>query len=308
NQSRYLVRTDSGRPRWHTAQWNDDIHHAFHVLLTGEADGYYSDYAERPAWYLGRCLAEGFAQQGDMSPYRDRAARGEPSAQLPPAAFVSFIQTHDQVGNRAFGERLSMLAQEAPLRAATVAWLLAPAPPMLFMGEEFGASTPFLFFCDFGMELAAAVTEGRRREFARFARFSDSAAQASIPDPNAPDTFARSKLDWNCTGRETHAGWLAFYRELLGVRREHIVPRLGGMGGHASRFEVLGDGALAVAWKLGDGSDLTVYLNLASIPVAISGPPVGALLHCEPRDAGTALAAGRLPAFAAAVYLAAGDE
>jgi maltooligosyltrehalose trehalohydrolase len=308
NQSRYLARSDTGRPRWHTAQWNDDIHHAFHVLLTGETDGYYSDYAERPAWYLGRCLAEGFAQQGEASAYRERAARGEPSAQLPPAAFVSFIQTHDQVGNRAFGERLSILAQEAPLRAAAVAWLLAPAPPMLFMGEEFGAVTPFLFFCDFGPELAAAVTAGRRREFARFARFSDPAARAAIPDPNAVDTFARSKLDWNCTGHEPHAGWLALYRELLGLRREHIVPRLVGMGGHAGRFGALGDGALGVTWRLGDGARLSLYLNLASAPVSISPPMAAALLHCEPRDAGAALAAGRLPPFAAVYYLSAGAE
>jgi maltooligosyltrehalose trehalohydrolase len=308
NQARYLARSEAGRPRWHTAQWNDDIHHAFHVLLTGESDGYYSDYAERPAWYLGRCLAEGFAQQGEASAYRERAARGEPSAQLPPAAFVSFIQTHDQVGNRALGERLSMLAQEAPLRAATVAWLLAPAPPMLFMGEEFGAATPFLFFCDFGPELAAAVTEGRRREFARFARFSDPAAQATIPDPNAPDTFARSKLEWSCTGREPHERWLKLYRNLLALRREQVVPRLAGMAGHAGRFQVLGDGALTVAWRLGDGARLALYLNLSDTSVRIAERPAGALLHCEPRDAGAALAAGRLPAFAAACYLARGDE
>ncbi len=308
NQSRYLVRSESGRPRWHTAQWNDDIHHSFHVLLTGEADGYYSDYAERPAWYVGRCLAEGFAQQGEASAYRERAARGEPSAQLPPAAFVSFIQTHDQVGNRAFGERLSLLAQEAPLRAATVAWLLAPSPPMLFMGEEFGAVTPFLFFCDFGPELAAAVTAGRRREFARFARFSDPAAQAAIPDPNAPDTFARSRLDWSCIDAAPHAGWLALYRDLLGMRREQIVPRLAGMGGHAGRFGVLGAGALGVTWRLGDGTRLSLYLNLSSSPVSISPPSAAALLHCEPREAGAVLAAGRLPAFAAAYYLAAGGK
>jgi len=309
NEARYLARSDGSRPRWHTAQWNDDIHHAFHVLLTGEADGYYADYAERPAWHLGRCLAEGFAQQGETSAYRDRSARGEPSAHLPPAAFVSFLQTHDQVGNRAFGERLSMLAQEAPLRAATVACLLAPAPPMLFMGEEFGAVTSFLFFCDFGRELAAAVTAGRRREFARFARFSDSAAQAAIPDPNAADTFLRSKLDWACTGREPHDRWLKLYRDLLAVRREHVMPRLAGMGGNAGRFEVLGDGALVVSWRLGDGARLCLYLNLGSEEVPVSPPPGTAeLLHCEPRKAGAALAAGRLPARAAACYLSSGVE
>ena len=304
NQSRYLARSDGNRPRWHTAQWNDDIHHAFHVLLTGEADGYYADYAEKPAWHLGRCLAEGFAQQGESSGYRDRAARGEASAHLPPAAFVHFLQTHDQVGNRAFGERLSMLAQEAPLRAATVACLLAPSPPMKSMGEEFGAATPFLFFCDFGPELAQAVTAGRRREFARFARFSDPAAQAAIPDPNAADTFARSKLDWASTQRAPHARWLELYRDLLALRRERIVPRLSGMGGSAGRFQVLGEGALEVHWRLGDGSGLALYLNLAGAPAALPERPAATLLCCEPASGAKELASGRIPPFTAACYLA----
>ncbi len=303
NQARYLARSEGRQPRWHTSQWNDDIHHAFHVLLTREADGYYSDYAQRPAWYLGRCLAEGFGQQGDVSVYRDGSARGEPSAHLPPAAFVSFIQTHDQVGNRAFGERLCMLAPEAPLRAATVAWLLAPAPPMLFMGEEFGAATPFLFFCDFGAELAAAVTAGRRREFARFERFSDPAAQAAIPDPNAADTFARSRLDWNCTGREPHARWLKLYRSLLTLRRERLVPQLRGMAGHAGRFEVISDSAVSVHWRLGDGSSLALFVNLGAAPVTVQKAPMGALLHCEPEASAKALESGQLQPFTAACYV-----
>ena len=289
NQSRYLARSEANRPRWHTAQWNDDVHHAFHVLLTGEADGYYADYARRPAWYLGRCLAEGF---------------GEPSAHLPPAAFVCFLQTHDQVGNRAFGERLSMLAREAPLRAATLACLLAPSPPMLFMGEEFGAVTPFLFFCDLPPELAASVAAGRRREFARFARFSDPAAQAKIPEPNAADTFARSKLDWECTGRAPHRSWLELHRDLLSVRRAKLTPRLAGMGGNAGRFEVLGEGALAVRWRLGDGSRLALYVNLARAPAPIPERPAGSLLACEPASAAGELASGRLPPFTAGCYLA----
>ena len=193
--------TGNGRPRWYDAQWNDDEHHAFHILLTGERDGYYEDYAQRPLWHLGRCLAEGFAYQGERSLHRSNSARGEPSAHLPPTAFVPFLQNHDQVGNRAFGERLCSLASEQALRAATTVLLLAPAPPLLFMGEEFGAATPFLFFCDFGPQLAAAVTAGRRREFARFARFSDAQAQAQIPDPNDVHTFESSKLDWALSGR-----------------------------------------------------------------------------------------------------------
>ncbi len=295
NQSRYLVREPSGRPCWYDAQWNDDFHHAFHVLLTGEKDGYYADYATRPAWYLGRCLAEGFAYQGEPSPYRQHRSRGEPSAQLPPGAFVTFLQTHDQVGNRAFGERLSMLASEAGLRAATVAWLLAPFPPMLFMGEEFGATTPFLFFCDFGPELAEAVTQGRRQEFARFTRFADPADQKKIPDPNVEETFNRCKLDWKCLRQTPHDRWLALYRRLLELRRDHIVPRLPGMARHAGSFQVLAEGAINARWQLGDGSRLVLWVNLGPQPVPIDTPPEDRPFFAEPQSACTELSAGRLP-------------
>jgi malto-oligosyltrehalose trehalohydrolase len=303
NEARYLERAPGRGPRWYDAQWNDDAHHAFHVLLTGESDGYYADYAEAPTRLLGRCLTEGYAYQGEVSAYRERRARGESSASLPPAAFVSFLQTHDQVGNRAYGERLAALADEAALRAATAAWLLAPAPPLLFMGEEFGAATPFLYFCDFAGELADAVREGRRREFARFSRFADPAARARIPDPNDPGTFQRSRLDWNCIGQPPHARWLALYRRLLAVRRERLAPRLPGMRGHAGRYQVLANGALAVEWHLGDGSRLELRLNLSAREVAFDDHPAGALLHCEPRSAEAAVAAGRLPALTAACYL-----
>ena len=304
NQARYLERAPDGTPHLYDAQWNDDVHHAFHVLLTGESDGYYADYAQDPTRFLGRCLAEGYAYQGEISPYRGHKARGEPSVHLPPSAFVSFLQTHDQVGNRACGERLAVLVNEAALRAATLAWLLAPAPPLLFMGEEFGAVTPFLYFCDFAGELAAAVREGRRREFARFARFADPAAQAVIPDPNDPATLGRSKLDWNCIERSPHARWLAFYRRLLALRREHVVPLLAGMGGNAGHFKVLSAGALACEWRAGDGRRLHLWLNLAAREVALPAAPAGMLLACEPRVAEPALAARRLPAYSAACYLA----
>ncbi|HSE01217.1 MAG TPA: malto-oligosyltrehalose trehalohydrolase [Burkholderiales bacterium] len=306
NQARYLARAPDGTARRYDAQWNDDVHHAFHVLLTGESDGYYADYAEDSTRLLGRCLAEGYAYQGDVSRFRGRRARGEPSASLPPAAFVSLLQNHDQVGNRAFGERLVALADEAALRAATVAWLLAPAPPLLFMGEEFGAATPFLYFCDFTGELATAVREGRRREFAHFERFADPAARALIPDPNDPGTFQRSRLDWNCIGQQRHSRWLALYQRLLAVRRGQITPRLAGIRGHAGRFQVLGDGALAVEWRLGDGRGLELWLNLSAREIAFDGRPAGVLLHCEPREAGATLAARRLPGYAAACYLGAG--
>ena len=183
NAARYLTRMPDGRVRRYTAQWNDDIHHALHVLATGEHDGYYEDYVDRTVDLLGRCLTEGFAYQGEPSRHRDGKPRGEPSAELPPTAFVSFIQNHDQVGNRAFGERISALAELDALRAVTAILLLAPSPPLLFMGEEWAAAEPFLFFCDFHEELAARVRDGRRGEFKRFAAFRSEAARARSPIP-----------------------------------------------------------------------------------------------------------------------------
>jgi len=226
-----------------------------HVLVTQERDGYYTDYADRPLWQFGRCLAEGFAYQGDPSGFRDGETRGEPSGHLPPAAFVNFTQTHDQVGNRAFGERIAQLADDAALRAAIACVLLAPARPMLFMGEEFAASSPFLYFCDFGEELAAAVSRGRRDEFGRFERFRDPAVRATIPDPNLESTYLRSKLDWRETSKAPGADWLAYYQRCLAVRRMRVVPRLRGMSS-GGVFSVERDVLLRVHWLLGDGSRL----------------------------------------------------
>ena len=301
NQSRFLeYRGD--RPRWYSAQWDDDQHHAFHVLLTGEKDGYYKDYADAPARHLGRCLAEGFAYQGDPSPFRNGELRGEPSDHLPPAAFVTFLQNHDQIGNRAVGERLAPLASPEKLRAATAPWLLAPAPPMLFMGDEFAAATPFLFFCDFGPELAKAVTEGRQREFASFDKFG---GESAVPDPNDAATFERSKLDWASVEQPEHRAWRDFYAQLLALRLEHIAPRLAGIAGCAGRYTPLSDGALIVTWTLGDGSTLELRLNLSGERVALGEEPAAALLHCEPAGAADAFSRGELPPDAAAVYLSA---
>src|SRR5512139_3301942 len=263
NEARYLG------PGRYAAQWNDDLHHALHVLATGETDGYYADYADAPIRHLGRCLAEGFAYQGEASVYRGDTRRGEPSAQLPPHAFVSFLQNHDQVGNRAFGERISQLAPASALRAAAAICLLAPAIPLLFMGEEFGAATPFPFFCDFGDDLRDAVTEGRRREFSRFARFADAAAQAAIPDPNAAATFDAARLDWAAPG---DGAWLAYYRGLLKLRREVVVPRLRGSGGHAARFELIPPHGLKVEWRLGDGSTLRLLANPSADSMHAAAP------------------------------------
>jgi maltooligosyltrehalose trehalohydrolase len=247
NQAKYLTRNASGEPCIATSQWDDDTHHALHVLLSGESDGYYADYIQRPLEKLGRALAEGFAYQGEYSRYRDRT-RGEPSGELPPSAFVGFLQNHDMIGNRAFGERISAFADARLLPAAYACLLLSPQVPMLFMGEEFAASTPFMFFCDFAAELAASVASGRRREFKRFVAFADDAAIARIPDPNAESTFSSSKLCWAERRSPPHQAQLLYIQELLRLRRRHLAPHLNGLV-PAGRCAII-DGVLRIEWPL----------------------------------------------------------
>jgi maltooligosyltrehalose trehalohydrolase len=279
NQSRYLPRAADGSAPLATAQWNDDLHHAAHVIATGEGDGYYADYAIEPLRLLGRTLAEGFAYQGDPSPYRGGELRGEPSAHLPPVAFVDFLQTHDQVGNRAFGERLAQLAPEAPLRALTACVLLSPAVPMLFMGEEFAAASPFQYFCDFTGELARAVTEGRRSEFGRFERFSDPQLRSRIPDPNDPATCERSRLDWSQCGQPLHARWLALHRELLAIRRERLVPLLPRIG--AGAFELTPGGGLRLRWPIDGAGALHLLAHLADHPAPVPAVLPGVTIYAS---------------------------
>jgi len=268
NASQYLQRNEASQPHWYTAQWNDDIHHVTHVLATDETDGYYTDYGDRPVAHLLRCLTQGFAYQGEKSPFRQGENRGEPSGGLPLTAFISFMQNHDQVGNRAFGERLAMLADPTVLRALIAVILLAPSPPLLFMGEEFAANQPFQFFCNFGADLADAVREGRRKEFAQFARFSDPARRESIPDPNDVATFERSKLDWSQIATSPHDAWLTLYKTLLALRHRVIVPRLANMQGGAAEGTLIGEHGICIRWHFGDSSVLTLNANLgdASVP------------------------------------------
>lgn len=207
------------------AQWNDDFHHVVHRLISGEEDGYYADYDDTHA-RLARVLAEGFAYQGEASAHRDGATRGTPSGGLPQTAFVSFIQNHDQVGNRAMGDRIDSVAPEDAVVAATALYLLCPHVPMIWMGEEWAASAAFPFFCDFEGDLADAVREGRRREFSAFAGFGDEAAREAIPDPNAEETFLAAKLDWQERGRGRHLARLNLFGALIALRHEHVIPLL----------------------------------------------------------------------------------
>jgi malto-oligosyltrehalose trehalohydrolase len=279
NAAHYLRPAAGNKPRWYTAQWNDDIHHAAHVLLTGEKDGYYSDYSGNPIWHFGKCLAEGFSYQGDPSPYRNGELRGEPSRDLPLHCFISFLQNHDQVGNRALGERITRIADSNKVKAVLAVLLLAPSPPLLFMGEEFAASSPFLFFCDFGPGLASKVTDGRRSEFARFAQFSSVEAQARIPDPNSRETFQLSKLDWTHLEEPSHIQWLQFYRELLACRRKEIVLRVRDIVPGAAKFDIWGNSALSVSWPLRGDGNLTVIANFSSDALEFLETPQGRLIY-----------------------------
>jgi maltooligosyltrehalose trehalohydrolase len=250
NQARFVG------PGKYNAQWNDDSHHAYHVLASGEADGYYVGYADQPARHLARCLAEGFAYQGERSPFTGHA-RGERSSHLPPSCFVDFLQNHDQIGNRALGERLLVLSKSDIVKALTAIQLLAPSPPLMFMGEEWGCRQPFLFFCDFAGELGEAVRKGRREEFSRFKGFKDE-----VPDPLAESTFQASVLDWP---KADHV-WMTHYKNLLALRQKHIVPLKCGPG----RYRMLDERAFEVTWD-----KLVLIANCGDHPVNVSERPAG---------------------------------
>jgi maltooligosyltrehalose trehalohydrolase len=276
NQATRLARDVYGQPVQFTAQWNDDVHHLLHTAASGESAGYYADYLG-DTYKLGRALAEGFAFQGELMPYRGHP-RGEPSAYLPPTAFVSFIQNHDQVGNRAFGERITTFAPPEAVRAIAAIYLLAPQIPMIFMGEEWGAAQPFPFFCDFDSELADAVRNGRRAEFAKFPEFQDPKRREQIPDPNAQETFVSAKLRWDDASRGVHADWRDWYRRLLMVRHAEIIPRLSEMDSTSGQYEILGDLAVRVSWRLADRAELLLTTNLKTTPLAGIGTPRGRVL------------------------------
>jgi 1,4-alpha-glucan branching enzyme len=195
------------------------------------------------------------------------------------------LQNHDQVGNRAFGERILELADQQALKAAMAILLLAPSPPLLFMGEEFGAKTPFLFFCDFGGELASAVTEGRRAEFARFTQFSSPDVRKRIPDPNSMQTFVRSKLDWSSMEAAPNQSWLEFYRDLLALRQRTIVPLLNNIRCGCASFAACENRALTVEWHIGDAKTLNLTANLSAVPVTLAARLPGQIIYSSPTTA-----------------------
>ena len=283
-----LLRTSEHRDHY-DAQWNDDFHNALHVALTGEREGYYAAYAPEPMPLLLRALREGFSWQGEPMPTRaDRAPRGEPSADLPPTAFVSFLQNHDQVGNRALGERLGALVAPRALAAAQALLLLSPQTPLIFMGEEHDGAPPFRFFTDFEEPLATAVREGRRKEFAAFAAFADERSRARIPDPNASATFEACRLP--PPDAASPAGQRL--RRLLELRARQLRPWLG----QARALDVLslGGEAFRARWRLGESGILRISCNLGAASLRCEPAPPAELLHESRPGAAQQLAEGLL--------------
>ncbi len=284
NQASRLTRDPSDAGRF-TAQWNDDVHHVLHTAATREGSGYYGEYLGDTT-KLGRALAEGFAFQGETMHYRG-GPRGEPSAALPPDAFVAFLQNHDQIGNRAYGDRLSAAVSAEVLRAAAAIVLLLPQIPMLFMGEEWGTTQPFQFFCDFEGELADAVRKGRREEFKRFPEFADPNTRSTIQDPLAESTFLACKLNWSEINLPYKRAVLDWYAQILVARRRHIIPLIGLMGAHAGSYREIGPSAVSVVWRTAEGPALRLDVNLKPEPQSGFDEAAGDVIWLEGRIEGT---------------------
>ena len=239
------------------AVWADDFHHQLRRHVAGDHESYFADFSGT-AEDLAETLRRGWFYEGQHSKNRGEA-RGTPAGDLPPPIFVHCIQNHDQVGNRALGDRLNHAVPLAAYRAASALLLLSPYTPLLWMGEEWAASAPFQYFTDHPEELGRRVTEGRRKEFGKFSAFSDPATRERIPDPQARETFLRSKLDWSEVDRMPHAGVLALHRELLRLRRAHPALRRRDRASFAAA--AVGERAVALRRTAEDGSALLLVAS-----------------------------------------------
>jgi maltooligosyltrehalose trehalohydrolase len=256
------------------ALWNDDFHHSAIVALTGHSEAYYTDYRGTPQ-ELVSAAKYGYLYQGQRYSWQKKR-RGTPGLELPPWAFVSFLENHDQVANSLRGERLHARTSPGRLRALTALLLLGPAAPMLFQGQEFGSSAPFVYFADHEPDLARRVRAGRHRFLAQFPSFDSDESRSAVPDPGAAETFASCKLDF--TERETHAALYALHRDLLALRRNDPVLALRGRIDGA----VLGPAALVLRFFNAEGGvgedrlllvNLDIDLPLAPAPEPLLAPP-----------------------------------
>jgi maltooligosyltrehalose trehalohydrolase len=245
------------------AIWADDFHHAVHVTLTGERDGYYAGY-EPGARTIADAITRGWLYEGAVYPAWGKR-RGKPTDSLPAEALLYCIQNHDQVGNRALGDRLGASVSTEAYGAVSMLLLFLPMTVLLFMGQEWNASTPFLFFSDHEAELGKSVVRGRRSEFAKFAAFSDPAKREQIPNPQALATFTSSKLRWEEREEPAHADVAKLYRAMLHLRSSDPVLQ------HASRRDLQATArgeALLVRRSLGDEVRL-LCVNFGATPVQL---------------------------------------
>ena len=254
----YMVRPESNGGWGLDGVWADDFHHQIRRLLTGDCEGYFRDFTGTTT-DLAVTVRDGWFYRGQFSEHFQEP-RGTDPAGLPPRAFVVCLQNHDQVGNRAFGQRLNEQIDPAAYRAASALLLCSPGTPLLFMGQEWAATTPFLFFTDHHRNLGRRVTEGRRHEFRHFSAFHDPQSRERIPDPQAPSTFEACRLDWSECEREPHAGMLRLYRELLRLRRTE--PALSEAQGGTFTASAVGDGAVALLRRSAEGSPVLIVCQL----------------------------------------------
>ncbi len=278
NTTRLLKFDKENHPRLFDAEWNDDWHHAMHATLTNEDTGYYQDYADAPVRRLAKTMAQGHDYQGEPSAFRGLHKYGEPSAHLPPTAFIDFLQNHDQTGNRAQGDRITTLASPEAVEAVLALLLLSPHIPLLYMGDEYGEQRPFMFFTDFTGDLAEAVRKGRNLEFATNKSFADASAKGLVPDPNAIETFAASKL-----APETNAR-TALIKRLIATRFAHVVPRLAQIGGNAGKIMHMSDKAFTVRWTYPAGDALQLTANLLDTPAPWPTETRGLAFFTHPGD------------------------
>jgi maltooligosyltrehalose trehalohydrolase len=254
------------------AVWNDDFHHSAMVAATGHSEGYYTDYRGRPQELLS-ALKWGYLYQGQRYKWQKKR-RGTASLGLPSSTFVTFLQNHDQVANSAAGKRLHELTSPGRFRALTALLLLGPGTPMLFQGQEFAASTPFLFFADHAPELAHSIRKGRAEFLAQFPSIATPEIQERLADPGSRETFERCTLD--LSERDRHAAQYALHRDLLKLRREDAALRTSRVDG-----AVLGAEAFALRYFAYDGADRLLLVNLGAdllldvAPEPLLAPPEG---------------------------------
>lgn len=287
SQSQLIAEDDRNEPGLVTRLgldgiWADDFHHQVHVTLTREQDGYYAGF-RAGVGDLARCIEHGWLYEGQV--FAGQKPRGKPASELPFEALIYCIQNHDQIGNRAFGERLNHLIARDAYRMASAILLFLPMPALLFMGQEWAASSPFQYFTDHEPELGQKVVFGRRDEFKHFSAFSDPEKREKIPNPQAEETFLRSKLVWEERARGEHAEMLETYRKLLALRR---TDRVLGKSGRR-HLSAHADGELLVVRRWDDDEERCLYANFGAAPRSLARDEPGEPLFGALSEAGALL-------------------